>query len=258
MSVSIRTGLIAAARKRGAPSGPFHPSDLFTGGFGGFLVDPSDISTLWQDVAGTIPVTADQDPVARVDDISGNGNHLTADGGNTAVYSTANGRFSLSGGAFFQSGYIPQTPQTMFTAHEVSSPSIFGVMIGSRAGSTGSTNNYIGHGMIGISGVLATAGASQTIIQAGAGDRVVALGAWSASDLDLRVNRVDATTVSNGLASSGLEPTGYLHRAQGGTGTNFPAIGSNFASGVIGRLLTAQETADLEDWLAVRAGVTLP
>ncbi len=30
---------------------------------------------LWQDAAGTIPVTADGDPVGRVDDLSGNGNH---------------------------------------------------------------------------------------------------------------------------------------------------------------------------------------
>lgn len=39
--------------------------------------DPSDLSTLWQDTAGTTPVTASGQSVARIDDKSGNGYHLT-------------------------------------------------------------------------------------------------------------------------------------------------------------------------------------
>lgn len=39
--------------------------------------DPSDLSTLWKDTAGTSPVTADGDLVARIDDKSGHGYHLT-------------------------------------------------------------------------------------------------------------------------------------------------------------------------------------
>lgn len=38
---------------------------------------PSDLSTLWQDSGGTTSVTSDNDPIGRVDDKSGNGNHLT-------------------------------------------------------------------------------------------------------------------------------------------------------------------------------------
>jgi hypothetical protein len=38
--------------------------------------DPSDLSTLWQDTAGTTPVTADGQSVARIDDKSGNGRHM--------------------------------------------------------------------------------------------------------------------------------------------------------------------------------------
>ena len=47
-----------------------------SGEFGGWY-DPADLSTLWQDTAGTVPVTADGQSVARIDDKSGNGIHLT-------------------------------------------------------------------------------------------------------------------------------------------------------------------------------------
>lgn len=43
----------------------------------GVWFDPSDMSTLFQDAAGTIPVTAVGQPVGKVLDISGNGNHAT-------------------------------------------------------------------------------------------------------------------------------------------------------------------------------------
>lgn len=57
--------------------GAFSPADLFTGGEDGAWYDPSDISTLWQDTAGTSAVTASGQSVARIDDKSGNGRHLT-------------------------------------------------------------------------------------------------------------------------------------------------------------------------------------
>lgn len=53
----------------------FDPMTLFVGDKQGVWYDPSDKSTLFQDVAGTIPVTQDGDPVALMKDKSGNGNH---------------------------------------------------------------------------------------------------------------------------------------------------------------------------------------
>lgn len=50
---------------------------LFTGGKQGVWYDPSDITTLYQDAAGTVPVTKDGDPVALMRDKSGNNNHAT-------------------------------------------------------------------------------------------------------------------------------------------------------------------------------------
>lgn len=58
--------------------------------------DHADISTLWQDTAATTPVSADTDPVARVDDKSGNGKHkVQATSGNRPAYRTNTGKARL-------------------------------------------------------------------------------------------------------------------------------------------------------------------
>lgn len=54
---------------------PWTPLPLFAAGEQGAWYDPSDLSTLFQDAAGTIPVTAVGDPVGRMLDKSGRGNH---------------------------------------------------------------------------------------------------------------------------------------------------------------------------------------
>jgi len=65
------------------------PSSIFTGAVDGVWYDPSDLSTLFQDSAGTTPVTADGDPVGLMLDKSGNGFHATqVTAGNRPVYKT--------------------------------------------------------------------------------------------------------------------------------------------------------------------------
>ncbi len=55
----------------------FDPAQLFLAGERGLWIDPSDFSTMWQDAAGTTPVTATGQPVGLIHDKSGNGNHLS-------------------------------------------------------------------------------------------------------------------------------------------------------------------------------------
>lgn len=55
----------------------FSPRSLFAAGEQGAWYDPSDFSTLFQDAAGTTPVTAVGQPVGRINDKSGRGNHAT-------------------------------------------------------------------------------------------------------------------------------------------------------------------------------------
>jgi len=62
------SAIIASSRIRGKWS----PVDLFTGGVNGGYYNPNVISSLFQDTAGTIPVTADGQKVALIKDLSGN------------------------------------------------------------------------------------------------------------------------------------------------------------------------------------------
>lgn len=64
---------------RKIPQGVLAPMNalLFGSGEQGAWYDPSDLSTLFQDSAGTTPVTAVEQPVGRMLDKSGRGNHAT-------------------------------------------------------------------------------------------------------------------------------------------------------------------------------------
>lgn len=68
------------------------------GGGGGFtyapalILDPADLSTLFQDSAGTVPVAVDGDPVGRWNDKSGGGrDFIQAASGSRPVYKTSGG-----------------------------------------------------------------------------------------------------------------------------------------------------------------------
>jgi len=50
---------------------------FFSAGEQGGWYDPSDLSTLFQDAAGTVPVTTAGQTVKRINDKSGNGNHMS-------------------------------------------------------------------------------------------------------------------------------------------------------------------------------------
>jgi hypothetical protein len=65
----------------------FTPDDLFAGGEKGFWLDASDLSTLWQDTAGTSAVTADGQTVKRWTDKSGQ-SHAFTEATNGPLYKT--------------------------------------------------------------------------------------------------------------------------------------------------------------------------
>ncbi len=71
-----RTGFGGHASREGVGA-RWSPLALFNGGEQGFWFDPSDFSTMFQDAAGTTPVTATGDSVGLIRDKSGRGNHAS-------------------------------------------------------------------------------------------------------------------------------------------------------------------------------------
>lgn len=73
----IRDKRILRRARESTPEREFTPELLFKSGEQGVWYDPSDLSTLFQDSAGTTPVTASEQPVGRMLDKSGRGNHAS-------------------------------------------------------------------------------------------------------------------------------------------------------------------------------------
>ena len=76
-AVGSAIGRAVGSALAGGGVAAWSPLELFAAGEKGVWYDPSDFSTMWQDTAGTTPVTAVGQSVARIDDKSGNGKHAT-------------------------------------------------------------------------------------------------------------------------------------------------------------------------------------
>jgi hypothetical protein len=78
-------------------SGGFSPALLFAGGIEGVWLESFDISTLFQDSAGTTPVTAATNPIGYAGDKSGNDNHaVQATAAFRLIYQTGPDRATLN------------------------------------------------------------------------------------------------------------------------------------------------------------------
>jgi len=79
-----------------SPADVFTPADVFASSEQGAWYDPSDLSTLFQDSAGTTPVTTAGQPVGRMLDKSGRANHATqATAARRLTYQTGPARATL-------------------------------------------------------------------------------------------------------------------------------------------------------------------
>lgn len=75
----------------------FSPRNMFLAGEKGVWYDPSDFSTMFQDAAGTTPVTAVGQPVGKINDKSGNGFYATqSTAASRPVLGLENGKYYLT------------------------------------------------------------------------------------------------------------------------------------------------------------------
>lgn len=119
MTMLLGTGIGLTTSRRGSSGGPaptFTPAAMFAAGETGAWYDPSDRSTMFQDTAMTIPVTAHNQPVGVMRDKSGNGIHLIApNDGARPVYQETGNRQRL---AFFDEEKMLVSSNTFLTRTE--------------------------------------------------------------------------------------------------------------------------------------------
>jgi hypothetical protein len=110
-------------------SSNFSPLDLFSGGKAGFWYDPSDLSTMFQDSAGTTPVTTTGQSVCKINDKSGNNLHASqATTGKCPVLQSEGGRYYLA----FNGGNVLITNTVDLGSFSYIS-TVYGIYIGSTS-----------------------------------------------------------------------------------------------------------------------------
>lgn len=246
---------------------------LFANGEQGFFYDPNDLSTMYQDAAGAVPVTGVGQPVGLIRDKSGRNNH--------AFQTTSASRPILRKNAETGANYLEfdgsddflQTNNIDFTVTDKVSlfagirllqDSASGVLLelsGSITGNSGAfcvfSPRYLsGVGSFGFSSkgtVIASVTTSPILAPVSATISVQA--SISVSQLSMRVNGALSanSNASQGTGNYRNHPL-YIGRRNG---TLSPFNGHIYGLIGIGKLVSDNETANIEKELAKRLGVTL-
>lgn len=248
---------------------------LFANGEQGFYYDPSDLSTLYQDAVGTVPVTGVGQPVGLIRDKSGRNNH--------AYQTTSASRPILRKNAVTGANYLEfdgsddflQTNNIDFTATDK-----VRLFAGVRKLSDAATsmvcelsdsadsnkkafvlfapaangNNHYNFRSYGTAGSLT---GTPNVVDFPAPHSAVlrAIGEISTKTCELLINGGSKTftSVSQGAGNYGNYPL-YIGRRGG---TSLPFSGHLYSLIGIGRLTTDSETTAIEKELAKNTGVTL-
>lgn len=241
------------------------PAALFAGGEQGGWYDPSDLSTMFQDAAGTIPVTAVGQPVGRINDKSGRGNSSTQstaasrpllqqDGsGNyyldfdgvddffsTSSFNMASTAVSAVCGTYRRSSGTANL-LSFSTTNETDNNSF--ILWSCRAITAGDM------GMAGLVSSIATAIATAQPINV----PLISTALWNtlAPSLSLYVNQslIASSSSSMGAGSFGTKPL-YIGRQAGG---NF-LKGRVYSVVLVGRALSAGELGSTEAYVNTKTG----
>jgi hypothetical protein len=210
-------------------------------------LDPSDFSTLFQDAAGTTPVTADSDPVGLIRDKSGNGNHLSqSTAGSRPLYKAPSGHSRIEGDGvddyLINVAFSLAQPYTMVIGLNITSGNV-----------------AIGDGGLGTSTYIQNA--APLLFHAGGG--VIQFSPSNTVDVDFI-----ATIIANGASSKvALDNNAYVTGDPGSNdfvGFTFFGEGANNLSNarcsdivILDRVATDPEIASLRTYLAAKQGRAL-
>lgn len=197
------------------PANIFTPLTLFTTGVNGAWYDPSDFSTMFQDAAGTTPVTAVGQPVGRILDKSGRGNHAFNASGNSANFPVLSARYNL----------LMKTEQFNDAAW---------VKIGSSTASNANTLNFpnTNEPIAQAATMTATAGTTATFSVELSGSGTIYIGCYRSEGGTYEEDRLKVTLtstptryyISHTMVNAGQAGFGgYISRATDGTATTVTA-----------------------------------
>jgi hypothetical protein len=247
--------------------------NLFSNNEQGFFYDPNDLSTMYQDAAGTVPVTGVGQPVGLIRDKSGRNNH--------AYQTTSASRPILRKNAVTGANYLEfdgsddslQTNNIDFTATDkVSlfagvrklSDSTNGILLELSASITTNSGTFCvfaprftgGAGNFGLisKGTVLTEVSTPAIL-APVSAVISVKSSILASVLSMRVNGALSASSNNsqGTGNYGNYPL-YIGRRGG---TLLPFNGHIYGLIGVGKLASDTETATIEKEIAKRVGVTL-
>jgi len=235
---------------------PWDPLDLFASGETGGLYDISDLSTLWQDDAGTIPVTADGDIVALVLDKSGNGNDLwQTNASRRPIYRTDGASHWLEfdgAGDWLEKAYSPGSyPVTLAVATQKITSADAGVASLYRDNSRYNAimGNAAAFGGLGVNSWAAMDRNASILLNTESAPDFTPqslIASFDAAELNLEVDLVSATAPTANSNSFSAPVKIYLGTLRP---TSFYFAGKVHAFVVLNRALTAAEKSDLNTYL---------
>jgi len=237
---------------------PFDPSDLFASGEQGVFFDPSDLSTMFQDSAGLTPVTADGQPVGKILDKSGRGNHASqATASKRPLYKTSGGLHWLQ---------FDGVDDVLVTASAIGISAapisyFFGLVNNNTSVEkwiSASTRYTLSAQPSGVPRFTAASakdydGSTGFFVQS-----VKTIGAWLYDNLFDVSFRKDGALRETVLGSIDAHVNENILSIGATPNSGFPLNGNVYSLIILGRLATTQEITDTETWVASKTGVTLP
>lgn len=224
---------------------------IFTNGRQGVWYDPSDISTLFQDVAMTIPVTKDGDPIRVIKDKSGNGHHAVAPSSSARPIYRTDGVLH-----WFETDGIDDYLKTVFS-QVIAQP--FTISLGAQVDAIAGNWNY----------VLDSAGSSNRVyiakdrteiynIGAGVTYKDVDMSLFQRSVLSLQCSGINSSLLVNNTTK---KPINVGVNSTGGVSLGANYLGNDTTKvkyyGVIFAIISDTERRSISAYLAKKSGVLL-